>query len=159
MFCALRVLIWKLATVTYRYSLQHALALPPRGGVRNDGLKLKSVCNRLEIEWSARDLHPWDHDDPNQTKALKFIEQCLADTETAIDRLFEALPQVDMIDLKVRDPNSGNVIVTGTLDRYPLDTVYLSSIRMRLMARGIKYYLDGAYFEPLEPEHNQMEIA
>ena len=156
MFWAVRSLVRKVAAISYRYGLQRALALPPRGGVRNDCLKLQSVCNRLEIELSARDTHPWDHDDSSETKARKFAEQSLADTEAAIDRLFKLLPQVDVIDLKVRNPITGDIIAAGTVDRFPLDTEKLQSVRMRLMARGMKHYLDETYFESAQ---NQMEHA
>lgn len=159
MFWAVRVLVWKLATMTYRYSLQRALAIPPRGGVKNDSLKLRSVCNRLEIECAARDIHPWDRNDSTEAKARKFVEQSLADTEAVIDRLFRALPQVDVIDLKVRDPNSDKIIAAGTVDRSSLDMEKFQSVRMRLMARGMKHYLDGTCFEPLDPAQHRMEHA
>ena len=40
-----------------------ALALNKRPReVRRDGLSLSQFCNRLQIEWRARDVHPWDRD-------------------------------------------------------------------------------------------------
>jgi hypothetical protein len=97
MFWLVRVFIARLTALMYRYCLRHALTLPPRGGAKNDGLRVKSVRQRLEVEWNARDIHPWDRDDAGVVKTVKFLEQFLADTEGAIDRIFQVLPEVNEI--------------------------------------------------------------
>jgi hypothetical protein len=139
----------KLTALTHRWSLRRALALPPRGGIRNDGLTVKRAYNRLEIEWNARTIHPWDQDEASEIKARKFFEQLLADTEVAIERIFNALPQIDQLDITVRDPDSDQVIVSGTVDRASFGPVRSESARMRLMARGMKCDLDAGYFAQL----------
>jgi len=147
---AIRALISRLTALTHCWSLRYALALPSRGGIRDDQLKLKRVSNRLQLEWIARDIHPWDRDDLSDVQAEKFFDQFLADTENAIDRLFTTLPHLDQIDVTVRDPASDAVIASGTMDRVGQDNDKSTSTRMRLMARGLRCDLNEAYFQRLE---------
>ena len=88
--------------VIYRRRIEQALGC--------DRLRLKSVWNRLEIEWCARDLHPWDREIPPHRRAQIFAGQCLADTEEAILTLFSSLPHVDVLELKVVAPGSDTVL-------------------------------------------------
>jgi hypothetical protein len=132
-------LIQRLDSVRYRRGIERALALHLRGEVRNDGLKLKKLSTRLEIEWWARDIHPWDRNDPPDRKAWLFFRQSLADTEAAITRLFQTLPQVDVIALTVLERNSESVIMAGTVDRSAVEPDAELSVGMRLWQRGITY--------------------
>jgi hypothetical protein len=126
--------------------------------VRSDGLKLKSVNNRLEIEWCARDIHPWDRHDPPDRRATLFVRQCLNDTDAAITRLFETLPQVDVIAVRVLEPVTEDVIVAGTVRRSALAPNTVLSAGMRLWQRGITYHSDGWRFEPLESNEDRDRI-
>jgi hypothetical protein len=148
----------KLIQKRYRRKIERALALHLRGEVRRDGLKLKKLSNRLEVEWWARDIHPWDRNDSPDRRAWLFFRQCLADTEAAITRLFRALPQIDAIALTVLERNSESVIISGTVDRSaPVDEEL--AVGMRLWQRGITYHSDGARFEPLGPSDDQDVFA
>ena len=89
-----------------RRNVRRALALHLRGEARRDGLTLLRVRNRLEIRWRSRDIHPWDSDVPPERRAQLYHEQLVADTEAAIVRLFQRLPQIDRIDLQVLEPTS-----------------------------------------------------
>ena len=157
MFWAVRVFIARLAALMQRYCLRQALALPLRGGVRNDRLYVKSISQRLDVEWNTRDIHPWDFDDRDEVKTVKFLEQFLADTEAAIDRIFRALPQITEISVTVRNPNTGAVIAAGNVERPPEEKQVLSSARMRLLARGMKCYLDETYCDRLQLVHGHMQ--
>jgi hypothetical protein len=42
-----------------------------------------------------------------------FVEQSLADTEAALERLFTSLPEIDIIELTVLDPVSKQKIMAG----------------------------------------------
>jgi hypothetical protein len=142
--------MWRRFTnAIYRRGIQRALALHLRGEARRDGLKLKKLSNRLEIEWWARDVHPWDRDDPPDRKGALLVRQSLADTEAAITRLFQTLPQVDAIALTVLDHNSESVIMAGTVYRSEGEPGAELSVGMRLWQRGVKYHSDGWVFEPL----------
>ena len=132
-------LFQRLDSMRYRRGIEHALALHLRGEVRNDGLELKNLSTRLEIEWWARDIHPWDRNDPPEQKTWLFFRQSLADTEAAIARLFQDLPQVDVIALTVRERNSESVIMAGTVDRSAAEPDAQLSVGMRLWQRGITY--------------------
>lgn len=139
----------RLDALRYRRGIERALALHLRDEVRSDGLTLKKLTNRLEIEWSARDIHPWDRNDLPEEKASLFVRQCLADADAAITRLFRELPQVDTIALTVLEPHSESVIMAGTVDRDVVEPDAGLSVGMRLWQQGIKYHSDGFQFESL----------
>src|SRR6185312_9442898 len=125
----------KLRKVAYRRRIEQALG--------RDRLRLESVWNRLEIEWRARDLHPWDRDFPPRERARIFATQCLADTEEAIVTLFTAMPQVDVLEVKVVAPGSDAVLVAGTVHRSAVAVAEENgkplSVKMRLNAMGVRY--------------------
>jgi hypothetical protein len=150
----LRTLLRKRYGRRYKQNIERALALYLRGEVRRDGLEPINLTTQLQIEWRARDIHPWDLSllSPAQ-KAATFVEQSLADTEAAIRRLFEALPQVDAIALRVLDRTSDTVIISGTVSRLAAAArdEHLS-IGMRLMYLGLTYHSAGSLFEPLEED-------
>lgn len=128
-----------------------ALALKPRGGVFNDRLVLSRMSNRLEVEWRARGLHSWDRDMAPERAAKMFAQQCLADVDAAISRLFVSLPDIDEISLRVLDPVSGAPILSGMVARtQAATTATTASIGMRLKSLGLVYHLANWRFESLE---------
>lgn len=131
----------KLDLWCYRRKIEQALALFRRGEVRRDGLTADHACSRLEIRWRARDIHPWDRHCAEDEREALFAEQALADTEVAVLRLFERLPQIDVIELSVLEPTSEALIVTGTVHRSALNATRppLLSVGMRLRELGITY--------------------
>ncbi len=131
-------------------NIHTALALNLRHEVRPDGLCLRSVCNRLEVEWWARNVHPWDRDLPADQKATLFVEQCLSDTDAAISRLFNRLPSVDVIEFRVLARSSERTIIAGTALRREFEQLTISSPGMRLKQLGLSYRLAGHDFEILE---------
>jgi hypothetical protein len=155
MLDVVRMLLGKLDGFRYDNDVNRALALHQRGEVRRDGLEPVNVTTQLQIDWRARDIHPWDRGllSPTQ-RATAFVEQSLADTEAVINRLFEALPQVDSIALKVLDWDSENVILSGIVER-PASAPDLSlSVGMRLRYLGVTYHSAGSQFEVLEPDNS-----
>ena len=126
-----------------------ALALNKRGEVRSDGLSLIYFQNRLQIEWRARDVHPWDRDLPPARTARLFAEQCLTDADTAIQRLFAEFPEVDVIDFRVLDLKSQAGILCGAIRRTEAMSVRAPSAGMRLKQLGVRYRLQNWRFEPL----------
>ena len=126
----------------YHRRIKRALALHLRGEGRRDGLTAENVCSRLEIRWRARDIHPWDRHLPLDEREALFADQALADTEAVVLRLFERLPQVDVIELSVLDPISETLIATGAIHRSALNTTRprLLSVGMRVRELGIRYY-------------------
>jgi hypothetical protein len=124
----------------YRRRIEQALELERRGEARKDGLQLSKMQHRLEIRWQARDIHPWDRHLPRDARQARFMEQALVDTEAAIARLFEALPEVDLIDLCVTKPESDAAMLSGTVQRSDLQHVRPSpSVRMRLTDMGVNF--------------------
>ncbi len=126
-----------------------ALALNKRGEARSDGLSLSHFQNRLQIEWRAREIHPWDRDLPLARVTRLFAEQCLRDADAALKRLFATLPQIDVIEFKMLDPNSGASILSGTVTRSESMNVRAASSGMRLKQLGVRYRLQNWRFEPL----------
>jgi len=54
--------------------------------------------------------------------------------------LFEALPEVDVIDLRVTDPKSGATMLSGTVHRADFANLRPSpSVRMRLIEMGVNF--------------------
>jgi hypothetical protein len=128
--------------------VRRALSLRPRGAILNDGLILNNlICSVrcLKLEWRARDIHPWDCDLPLAEQAELFSRQALQDTDAALIRLFQGLPEIEQIEFQVLKPEGfGDVILTGTVDR---DRVLASerplSLRMRLLNLGVTYQTAG----------------
>jgi hypothetical protein len=152
MWHALKTLLCKLDGYRYKRSMARALALHVRGEGRRDGLNPTSSTTHLAIEWRARDIHPWDRSllTPAQ-KAAAFMEQSLYDTEDAVHRLLEALPQVNVIAVKVLDQVSGSVIISGAVSREDgMARNEALSIGMRIRYLGLTYHSAGSRFEVLE---------
>jgi hypothetical protein len=126
-----------------------ALEVNRRAGVRNDGLSLKRMSNRLEVEWQARGIHPWDQGLPPEREAQKFVEQCLEDVDAALSRLFATLPDTDEIELRVLDPTSAKPIVAGTVTRAQAVAASAGSVGMKLKSLGLVYRLANWQFESL----------
>jgi hypothetical protein len=132
----------RLACWWFHHKIERTMALYARGAIRNDRLHLTCVRNRLEIHWRARDIHPWDADLPTEDKERLFEEQLLTDTEAAIFRLFNRLPQIDLIDIQVFHPRFGTISLVGTIHRSALDAVgNLLSVRMRLHQMGVAHWI------------------
>jgi hypothetical protein len=140
MWRAWRAFLRKLDLWRYHLGIKRALALHLRGEARRDGLTVDSVSSRLEIRWRARDIHPWDGHLSKYEREVMIAEQALDDTEAAVVRLFERLPQVDVIDLSVLEPASETLIAAGTVHRSELNAPRprLLSVRMRLSEVGVR---------------------
>ena len=120
------------------HKIERTMALYSRGAIRNDRLHLCWVRNRLEIHWRARDIHPWDADVSPEDKERLFEDQLLTDTEAAICRLFDRLPQTNVIDIQVFHPRCRTILLAGSIHRSALDAVAsLLSVRMRLQQMGV----------------------
>jgi hypothetical protein len=141
----------RLRTGWLHRSIVQALALN-RSEVRPDGLGLTASSLRLAISWRARDLHPWDLDLVGERRAVKLVEQTFLDTQTALERLFMLLPEVDVIDLRVLETDAGRdgVLMSGSIERREFETWHPSSPAMRLKLLGLNYHLVNSRFEPLE---------
>jgi|SRR5215469_3477574 len=130
--------------------LLKALSLDERGEVRSDGLLPNHFKNKLELEWPARSVHPWDKGlSPSKINRL-FAEQCLEDTSRAIEQLFLRLPEIESIDFRVVDPNSLVTIVRGSVRRDELKAMRGQSSGMKLKNLGATYHLRDFSFEPLD---------
>jgi hypothetical protein len=119
--------------------VRKALALTPRGFVPHDVLVLGQLSARLRVEWRARDLHPWDRDLPVERRAMVLREQALRDTDAAILRLFQLLPEMDAIDIRVLEPREPHrLLLAGTVTRADvLATRSIVSPGMRLRMMGV----------------------
>jgi hypothetical protein len=126
-----------------------ALAVKPRGAVWNDVLSIQDLSLRLHVEWLARDVHPWDRDLPERRQAELFAQQCLEDVDAAIPRLFEELPEIDVLEIGVLERGSKTRIIAGTTHRNDLVAQRCSSLGMRLRMIGINYHRTNLRFEPI----------
>ena len=116
--------------------IERALALHRRGEARSDGLQLTSAKTTLHIEWLARDVHPWDRGRSRDQTERLFSEQCLADANAAISRLF-------------RDPAQAPLLA-GVVKRSDLYRSAGASIAMRLRSLGLKFRMHNMRLEPTD---------
>jgi hypothetical protein len=117
-----------------------ALRLRPRGGCGADSLAVTRISTQLQVEWRARDVHPWDGDLPVSRRHELFIEQCRHDTLAAVQRMFERLSEIDTIEIRVVEgQTSARTILAGTVSRADLTAVTMGhpSARMKLKLMGI----------------------
>jgi hypothetical protein len=124
--------------------VRRALALPPRGAVPHDVLPLKSLrlCGHcLQLEWHARDIHPWDRHLPISRQAELFSQQALQDTDAALMRLFQRLREIEQVEFQVLNlMPAGGIILAGVVDRESaLDPEPPPSLRMRLKMLGVHF--------------------
>jgi hypothetical protein len=145
-------LLRRLEAYRYKRKMARALALHLRGEARTDGLTPAGATTRLDIEWRARDIHPWDRSRLSPAReGTEVANQYLADAEAAVYRLFDALPQVDAITVRVLDRRSDALVVSGTVSR--TDALARNeelSIGMRLRYLGLTYRSTGLRSE--EPD-------
>jgi hypothetical protein len=127
----------------------HALALTPRGAVWNDVLAIDRLAIALHVEWFARDVHPWNDDLPERRRSELFAQQCLEDVDAAIPRLFEQLPEIDTLEIRVLERESKTQIITGVVQRSDLAIHVSSSLGMRLKTIGINYQRPNLILEPI----------
>ena len=118
---------------------ENALALNRRGEARRDGLDLVSASQSLDVAWTARGLHPWDRDRSPIERERLFTEQCYADTDAALQRLFLEFPEIDLIRFRVVRPESDEPLLAGSVPRSKVtqpDTT--ASARTRLWQMGVR---------------------
>ena len=131
----------------WRRAILESLALHRRGEVRKDGLTLVSARANVEICWRARAPHPWDHHPDERFQTAAFTSQALHDTESALRRLFEAIPGAESIDVKVLHRNCDRPIIEGRVLRRDFQDVLSSpnqSVRMRLKRLGLREHMPVA---------------
>jgi hypothetical protein len=141
----LRVQVPRTGRMTREVS--RSLRLQPRGAIAHDVLGLAALSLRLRVEWRARDVHPWDRDLSEHRQAQRFAQQCLRDVDTAIARLFERFPEMHVLELVVRAPRSGAVIISGVVHRDDLRAASHLALEMKLRTIGMKYQLFDDRFE------------
>jgi hypothetical protein len=121
-----------------RKAIQSALDLQSRGEGRCDGLTLTRASHHLEIEWRARDVHPWDRASESKQRESLFAEQFVADTDLALSSLFNKLPEIDVIEFTVTHPDTDQRILAGTVERSSqVPCTRGVSARTRLWHRGV----------------------
>jgi hypothetical protein len=130
--------------------IERALALHRRGEARSDGLQLTSAKTTLHIEWLARDVHPWDRGLPRDETEQLFSQQCLADANAAISRLFAEVPVLDTIEVRVRRDPSQAPLMAGVVKRSDLYRSAGASIAMRLRSLGLKFRMHNMRLEPTD---------
>lgn len=107
---------------------------------------LVTASESIEICWRARTEHPWDRHPNGSVQASAFGAQALQDTESALLRLFEAMPGAESIEFKVLDPDCDRPIIEGKVGRRDFQETISSpiqSVRMRLKRLGIREYLSA----------------
>lgn len=137
----MKTLIPSLMRRGIRSLVNRSLSLRPRGGVVNDRLVLHKLSGQLQLEWHARAIHPWDRDLPTYRQVEAYFEQAVADTDLAIRRTFQRLPEIDVIEIRVLDTQDPTkIILAGVVTREDALAADLSySPKMRLLMMGVQY--------------------
>jgi hypothetical protein len=124
--------------IRQHHAIQRALGLQHLGDGRRDGLTLNRASHRLQIEWQARGVHPWDRTPDSEQQDHLFAEQSAADADAVLTRLFEQMPAIDVIEFRVIHPETGLLMIAGTVDRsVPVAETRAVSGRTRLWRRGV----------------------
>ena len=133
-----------------RRIVTRALALTPRGFIPHDVPRLNKLSAQLRVEWLTRDIHPWDRVLPLRRRAELFRDQASRDTDAAISRLFQILPDLAAIEIRVLEPHSPNRLVfAGTVVREDvLAARSVASPGMRLKLMGIRSHTTDGHLEP-----------
>lgn len=134
----------------FRQKIDRALSLHQRGEARRDGLRLESARTTLHIGWIARNVHPWDSTLPRERLEQLFAQQCLADTEAAVSRLFNEVPVLDAIEVKVRKDQGGPALMLGIVKRSEVGLCSSQSIAMKLRSLGLRFRLHNLRLEPID---------
>jgi hypothetical protein len=101
-------------------------------------LTVTRISTELRVEWCARGVHPWDRDLPTHQRDENVLEQCRHDTIVAVQRLFDQLIEIDVIEIRVVEPPpSARILLAGTVSRQDLTAATTRSSRMRLKLMGI----------------------
>ena len=129
--------------------IQRAMALHWRGEARSDGLRLTAARTVLQLEWLARDLHPWDRDLPQARAHREFSAQCFDDTNAAITRLFDEIPVLDAIEVCIRREAEQSPLMTGTVEREDFERDDGAPAAMRLRRFGLKFRVSNEGLEPI----------
>jgi hypothetical protein len=119
------------------------------GAVANDSLQIHALSARIQLEWTARPVHPWDHDLPQEEQSDLFVRQCLHDVDQAVAQLFERFDVVDELDISVRDPESNVRILAGVVSRPDYLASRGLSTQMRLKMAGLAYEIGRGGLQPL----------
>ena len=140
------------ARLALRRIATRALKPPPRGFVPRDVPLLRKLTAQLRVEWCTRDIHPWDRGLPADQQAARFLHQTLHDTDAAIARFFDMLPEIEALDVRVLEPEAPNrLILAGFVARADARaTRALSSPAMRLRMMGVRCQLADGRLAPLE---------
>ena len=108
------------------------------------------------MEWQARAVHPWDRDLPPCRQVEVYFEQAVADTDLAIPRIFQRLPEIDVIEIRVLDTQDPTkIMLAGVVTREDAlapDLPYSPKMRLKMM--GIQYAKiigPGLEFVPAPP--------
>ena len=94
----------------------------------------------------------WDESLPADRRSELFRDQAFRDTDAAIVRLFQILPDLDTIEVRVLEPRPPNrTILAGTVARRDADAARpLASPGMRLRLMGVRCRLEGGRLAPLD---------
>ena len=126
------------------------MAVGNRGAVRGlDALELRDLHATMRVEWIARELHPWERARDPRVAGQLFAQQCLRDVDAAIARLFDQLPEVDALEIRVLREVGGLVLFEGLVERHEPALVQHLSPRMKLKSIGVRFHMSDGRLEPL----------
>ena len=112
------------------------------GGRGNDGsnvLRLQTCFTAKSREWRARDLPP-------KRAGRRFSRQSLGDNKATLELLYATCPDVDLIEMTVREPEHERlgVLMIGSVNHKGFQSCYPLSTAMRVKLVPVNYLIvDG----------------
>jgi hypothetical protein len=121
--------------------INKALQIAPRGFISHDELVLTRLSGHLRLGWLARIPHPWERRPWSKDQDELLRRQTIRDTERSVIKFFETLPDIDALDVNVREPRPPHrVILAGTVLRDDaLAARSLMSPEMRIKMMGLRW--------------------
>jgi len=101
----------------------------------------------MRVEWTAREIHPWDRGLDRQLREQLFAQQCLRDVDAAVNRIFDEVPEIDALEVHVL--HDGSPLLEGLVRKTDLASLRHGSPRMNLKSLGIRFQMSNGRLEPL----------
>jgi hypothetical protein len=125
-------------------------------------LRIEVSDDVARCDWIARPPDPWDDDLPVQTQAQRASLQALADALALREILFLALPNVRRAELRTfraRQHDVPELIIEGAVAKGADPPRRISSLAMRAMLSGFRFWMEGGVLRALDSPHPSFRYA
>jgi len=125
-------------------------------------LRLELRGDVAECEWMARPPDPWDEDLADGIALRNQTLQALRDALVVRDLIFDMLSDIRIARFRVYRQSvaeSGELIITGTVEREDRPPLRVSSVAMRAKLCGFHFSLEDGVLQALPPKERNFGFA